>query len=86
MEVLLSMMEVIIDGGVVIIDGGVVIIDGGVVIIDGGVVIYIRGGGLSFCLRDDIDTGGHECLWIELIRIYVNLQSSVVLIEPQTWT
>ena len=33
----------------------------------GGVVIYIREG-LSFCLRDDIDTGGHECLWIELIR------------------
>ena len=33
----------------------------------GGVVIYIREG-LSFCLRDDIDTRGHECLWIELIR------------------
>ena len=33
----------------------------------GGVAIYIREG-LSFRLRDDIDTGGHECLWIELIR------------------
>ena len=32
----------------------------------GGVVIYIREG-LSFRLRDDIDTGGHECLCIELI-------------------
>lgn len=29
---------------------------------------YIREG-LTFRLRDDIDTGGHECLWIELIRV-----------------
>ena len=26
------------------------------------------GVGLSFRLTDDIDTGGHECLWIKLIR------------------
>ena len=33
----------------------------------GGVATYIRNG-LPFRLRNDINTGGHECLWIELIR------------------
>lgn len=33
----------------------------------GGVAMYVREG-LTFRLRDDIDIGGHECLWIELIR------------------
>ena len=33
----------------------------------GGVVIYVREG-LAFRLRNDINTGGQECLWIELIR------------------
>ena len=32
-----------------------------------GVATYIRDG-LPFRLRNDINTGGHECLWIELIR------------------
>ena len=34
----------------------------------GGVAIYVREG-LAFRLRDDINTGGQECLWIELIRV-----------------
>ena len=33
----------------------------------GGVDIYVREG-LDFCLRNDINTGSQECLWIELIR------------------
>lgn len=33
----------------------------------GGVAIYVREG-LAFRLRNDINTGGQECLWIELIR------------------
>ena len=33
----------------------------------GGVAIYVREG-LAFRLRNDVNTGGQECLWIELIR------------------
>lgn len=33
----------------------------------GGVATYIREG-LTLRSRDDIDAGGHECLWIELLR------------------
>ena len=33
----------------------------------GGVATYIRDG-LPFRLRNDINTGGHECLWIKLMR------------------
>lgn len=38
----------------------------------GGVAIYVREG-LAFCLRNDINTGGQECLWIELIRFKCKL-------------
>ena len=34
----------------------------------GGVTIYIREGS-AFRLRNDINTGSQECLWIELIRV-----------------
>ena len=34
----------------------------------GGVAMYIRED-LAFRLRSDINTGGQECLWIELIRV-----------------
>ena len=35
---------------------------------NGGVAIYVREG-LDFRLRNDINTGSPECLWIELIRV-----------------
>ena len=37
----------------------------------GGVAIYV-GEGLAFRLRNNINTGGQECLWIELIRVKCN--------------
>lgn len=33
----------------------------------GGVAIYVTEA-LAFRLRNDVNTGGQECLWIELIR------------------